>query len=77
MTKLTPQALELHELLIQALLAKIASGEATSSDLNVARQFLKDNGVDYLMVKQDTPLHTLSEVLPFSDPIPERHQQAQ
>lgn len=76
MTKLTPQALELHELLIQALLAKIKAGEATSSDLNVARQFLKDNGVDYLMVKTDTPLHTLSEALPFSDPIPERQQQA-
>lgn len=76
MTKLTPQALELHDLLIQALLAKIKAGEATSSDLNVARQFLKDNGVDYLMVKEDTPLHKLTEVLPFSDPIPERQAQA-
>jgi hypothetical protein len=29
----------------KALLARIAAGEATAADLNVARQYLKDNGV--------------------------------
>ena len=34
----------LHLCLAKELLGKIKSGEAKAGDLNVARQFLKDNG---------------------------------
>lgn len=37
---------ELHDALKLQLLEKIKAGEATASDLNVARQFLKDNGIN-------------------------------
>jgi len=36
---------ELNDETVRAILAKVRSGEATASDLNVARQFLKDNYV--------------------------------
>lgn len=54
----------IHKGLAEALLAKLRSGEATASDLNVARQYLKDNGVTGLPAP-GTPLQTLTEVLPF------------
>ena len=38
----------LHECLAKELLGKIQSGEAKAGDLNVARQFLKDNGVTFV-----------------------------
>jgi len=37
---------ELHNETAQVLLDRIKSGEATAADLSVARQFLKDNGID-------------------------------
>lgn len=37
---------KLHEALASHLMAKLESGEVTASDLNVVRQFLKDNGVN-------------------------------
>lgn len=37
---------ELHLGLAKDLLRRVNSGEATSADLSVLRQFLKDNGVD-------------------------------
>lgn len=36
----------LHLELTRDLLRRIKSGEATASELNVARQMLKDNGID-------------------------------
>lgn len=36
----------LHGGLAQAMAAKLASGDFTASDLNVIRQFLKDNGIN-------------------------------
>jgi len=57
---------ELHELVADALLDKIRDGEATPADLNVARQFLKDNGIDAIPGK-DTPLFNLALALPFQD----------
>ena len=36
---------KLHLLLAKELTDKITSGEAKAGDLNVARQFLKDNGI--------------------------------
>lgn len=58
---------EMHAALGQALLDKIQSGEATAGDLNVARQFLKDNGID-ILAKRDKNLKKLGEILPFQDP---------
>ena len=34
---------QLHQVLAEELLARVQTGEATASELNVARQFLKDN----------------------------------
>jgi hypothetical protein len=65
MTKATSTTLEeLHGELARQLAAKIKSGEATAADLNVARQFLKDNGID--AVRQPAnPLDDLAKTLPF------------
>ena len=43
----TPEKIsDLHELLTHDLTYRIKSGEATSQDLNVARQFLRDNKIE-------------------------------
>ena len=57
---------KLHKVLAEQLLARVESGEATASELNVARQFLKDNGIDGT-VEQSDPLASLVKVLPFTD----------
>ena len=36
----------LHTILAEKLLEKITDPDAKSADLNVARQFLRDNGID-------------------------------
>ena len=56
---------QLHSGLAEQLLAKVQSGEATASDLNVARQFLKDNGIDSVP-KKGSPLDNLASSLPFT-----------
>tara|TARA_Y100001937_G_C7070218_1_gene308007 strand:- start:18 stop:233 length:216 start_codon:yes stop_codon:yes gene_type:complete len=62
----------LHELLAKELTDKIQSGESTSAELSVARQFLKDNGID-ANTGQSEPLLNLAKVLPFDpkDPVEE------
>jgi len=55
----------LHSKLIEILIDKIQSGEASAGDLGVARQFLKDNGVD-ISAKDSEPLMRLNRVLPFN-----------
>lgn len=70
MTKKTAseEALELlHAELAKQLADKIRTGEATAADLNVARQFLKDNGID-AVPKKGSPLDALRDSLPFSQP---------
>tara|TARA_R100000773_G_scaffold22812_1_gene20082 strand:- start:3710 stop:3913 length:204 start_codon:yes stop_codon:yes gene_type:complete len=57
---------KLHKVLAEQLLARVESGEATASELNVARQFLKDNGIDGT-VEQSDPLANLTKILPFTD----------
>ena len=37
---------QMHDALGKQLLKRIENGTATASDLNVARQFLKDNGIE-------------------------------
>ena len=58
---------DLHGALTRALIDRIRSGVATAADLNVARQLLKDNGID-AAPKGEHPLHDLAADLPFADP---------
>lgn len=55
---------QLHESLALELLERVKSGEAKPADLAVARQFLKDNGVD-AYAAPDSPLQQLVDSLPF------------
>ena len=57
---------KLHDELAKNLLEKVQSGEAKASDLNVARQFLKDNGVEGLPV-ENSSLKSLVDELPFTE----------
>jgi hypothetical protein len=63
---------ELHNAIANELLVRIKSGEAAPADLSVARQFLKDNGID-ANTGQSEPLLNLAKVLPFDpeEPIEE------
>jgi hypothetical protein len=55
---------DLHELLAQKLLDKLRDPEVKASDLNVARQFLKDNNIDCIPTENRT-VSKLAEELPF------------
>jgi hypothetical protein len=55
---------ELFDSLAADLTAKIKSGTATSADLSVARQFLRDNGIDCNPTK-GSAVTKLYEILPF------------
>lgn len=59
--------LRLQDNLIRELLRRIDSGEASPADLNVARQLLKDIGVDHLISEAATsrPVLGLLHKLPF------------
>ena len=56
---------ELHEVLTNELLKRVKDPEAKSSDLNVARQFLKDNGIEAIPT-DNSPLKSLVDELPFN-----------
>ena len=58
---------ELHAVLAEKLLAKVKDPDAKSSDLNVARQFLRDNGIDAVPT-EGSSLQRLAEELPFDIP---------
>ena len=47
---MTKDLTKLHEILTQKLLEKVQDPEVKSADLNVARQFLKDNNIDAVPV---------------------------
>lgn len=57
---------ELHETLAIELLKRVKSEDVKASDLNVARQFLKDNNIEALPV-ENSPLKSLVDELPFSE----------
>ena len=57
---------ELHGVLANKLLERVKDPEVKSSDLNVARQFLKDKNIDAVPT-QDSPLQKLIEELPFDE----------
>ena len=68
-SKATTEALNaLHGALAKSLADKIAKGEATAADLAVARQFLKDNGIDAIPRGNNDALSKLRDVLPFATP---------
>lgn len=56
----------LQDLLIDEFIQRIQSGAATPSDLNAARQLLKDNGI-HAQVTNENPLGNLVDMLPFRD----------
>jgi hypothetical protein len=64
MSNLNDILAQAHEELAKELLRRIKSGEASATDLNVARQFLKDNGIEALPTAHN-PLGNLLEGLPF------------
>jgi hypothetical protein len=55
----------LHSELTNKLLEKVRDDDCKASDLNVARQFLKDNGIEALPV-DNSPLKSLVDELPFN-----------
>ena len=60
---------QLHGLMAKTMKNKLESGEVTASDLNVIRQFLKDNGIEAL-ASPDSPMGELAkawEEAPFQD----------
>ena len=59
----------LHYELAKELLDRVRCGDAKAGDLNVARQFLKDNGVECLPVEKN-PMQELMENLPDLDAVP-------
>ena len=59
----------LHTVLIENLLDKVKSGEAKPGDLNVARQLLKDNGIECIPTEK-SPMEDLMSNLPDLNIIP-------
>ena len=57
---------DLHNILCEKLLEKINDPDAKSADLNVARQFLRDNGIDAVPT-DDSPLQRLIDETPFNE----------
>jgi len=56
----------LQDLLIDEFINRIQSGEASPSDLNAARQLLKDNQIS-ATVTSNNPMANLVSMLPFDD----------
>jgi len=57
---------QIHNALAAELLKKIEDGTATATDLNVARQFLKDNGID-CAPDVSQPMLNLAKIMPFDE----------
>ena len=58
---------ELHAVLAEKLLEKVQDPDCTAGFLNVARQFLRDNGIDAVPT-EGSSLQRLAEELPFDIP---------
>ena len=54
----------LQGMLIDEFINRISSGEASPSDLNAARQLLKDNGI-HAGLSKGNPMEQLVDILPF------------
>ena len=57
---------ELNEVLAEKILEKVKSSDATASELNIARQFLRDNNIDCVPV-DGSPLQDLIDEMPFNE----------
>ena len=57
---------DLHAILAEKLLEKVKDPDVKSADLNVARQFLRDNGIDAVPT-DDNPLGRLIDEMPFNE----------
>lgn len=57
---------QIHNALAEELLKKIQDGSASATELNVARQFLKDNGIDCAPVSSQ-PMLNLAQIMPFDE----------
>lgn len=68
MTSMHDLLRQMHEKLAGEMLAKLDSGEVTAAELNVIRQFLKDNEITQLPV-QGTKVFQLAKGLPFDEPV--------
>jgi hypothetical protein len=66
MSDKTEKLYSLQDLLISEFIQRIQSGEASPSNLNAARQLLKDNGI-HAQVTNENPLGNLVDMLPFRD----------
>jgi len=56
---------ELHNSLTNKLLERLQDPEVKASDLNVARQFLKDNGIECQPIDNNS-ISRLAQELPFA-----------
>lgn len=63
--------MRLQDSLVRELLRRVDSGEAQAADLNVARQLLKDIGVNTLISEEATkrPAFNLLDRLPFKEEV--------
>ena len=57
---------ELHTRLAERLLERIKEKDVKASDLNVARQFLRDNNIDCVPT-DNSPLQKLIDEMPFDE----------
>lgn len=57
---------DLYKGLCIAMQEKLASGDATAQDLNVIRQFLRDNNITSIAIK-GSPIANVVENFPFQD----------
>lgn len=57
---------QIHTALCQELLRKIQDGSASATELNVARQMLKDNGIDCAPMASQ-PMLNLAKIMPFDE----------
>ena len=60
---------DLHSTLTDVLIERVKSGEAKAGDLNVARQFLKDNGIECIPTEKNG-MEDLMKNLPDLETIP-------
>ena len=63
---------QLHHLLVQELLARIQAGEAAPALLDVARKFLKDNGIESVATS-GSHLDALMQCFPTLEEVEESH----
>ncbi len=60
---------DLHSTLTDVLIDRVKSGDAKAGDLNVARQFLKDNGIECIPTEKNG-LEDIMNNLPDLEVIP-------